>query len=180
MAAPSSERAGERLAAFVTVGNATQGFPRLLHAVETWLAAEAPEGRVVAQIGNNPGFSSDRMECVAFLPVAVFLDHLERAEVVVAHAGAGTLIHAIGLGKTPVVMARRAERGEIIDDHQLELVAALAREGRVLAAPEAEDLPRAIAEARLRQASAVPRREPPLLALVGQALEQLGRRGAGR
>jgi UDP-N-acetylglucosamine transferase subunit ALG13 len=39
--------------------------------------------------------------------------------VVVIHAGAGSIITTLALGKHPVVVPRRALYGEAVDDHQL-------------------------------------------------------------
>jgi UDP-N-acetylglucosamine transferase subunit ALG13 len=67
------------------------------------------------------------------------------------HAGAGSLIHAIQAGKVPVVMPRRAEEGEHIDDHQMELAHVLEREGRIVVARTPAELRDAVQCARERQ-----------------------------
>jgi len=40
---------------------------------------------------------------------------------VVTHAGVGSVMVALGNGKRPVVVPRRKEFGEAVDDHQLQL-----------------------------------------------------------
>ena len=49
------------------------------------------------------------------------------------------------------MIPRRKKSAEIVNDHQVELVMALAEEGRIVPACETEDLPSAIAEAMKRQ-----------------------------
>jgi UDP-N-acetylglucosamine--N-acetylmuramyl-(pentapeptide) pyrophosphoryl-undecaprenol N-acetylglucosamine transferase len=50
----------------------------------------------------------------------------------VTHAGVGTLLRALELGVRPVVVPRRAERKEHVDDHQLQVAHELAARGLVL------------------------------------------------
>jgi UDP-N-acetylglucosamine--N-acetylmuramyl-(pentapeptide) pyrophosphoryl-undecaprenol N-acetylglucosamine transferase len=64
-------------------------------------------------------------------------DELEKrlawADVVVCHAGVGLLLSSFTQGRAPLVVARRKELGEAVDDHQLQLVGALGRRGLVTA-----------------------------------------------
>ncbi|MGH6838766.1 MAG: glycosyltransferase, partial [Methylocella sp.] len=117
------------LSTFVSVGNAYQPFTRLIHAV-TSIARKLPQP-VVVQHGHTP-FDSVDCRGVAFLDMRAFESAVSEAEVVVLHAGAGSVIHALSAGKAPVVMARRAEFGEHVDDHQVEFARELARIGRVV------------------------------------------------
>ncbi len=167
---------GERIAVFVTVGNATQGFNRLLEAVDR-LAGEGFFGgeTVLVQAGNNPNFQPIHCKCEAFLPMEEFVARVHDADLIITHAGAGTLFHVLQAGKVAVVMPRREKYREHVDDHQVELVEALAAEGRVIPAYEPSDLPVAIAEARKRGAHAVPPGPSRMLNLVGRAIEELMR-----
>ena len=96
------------------------------------------------------------------------------AELVIIHAGAGSVIEALHVGKIPVVMPRRAGYGELVDEHQLELAEALARQRRVVLAMEPENLAEAAREALTRQRVHEERHgaEPRLVALVREALER--------
>ena len=42
-------------------------------------------------------------------------------DVVVSHAGVGTFVRCLEAGKAPVLVPRRASRGEHVDDHQLQI-----------------------------------------------------------
>ena len=157
---------------FVTVGNATQGFRRLLDAVDRLAGAGAFDGEeVFIQSGNNQDFRPLNCKTEPFLAMRDFVLKIEQADVVVCHAGAGTLLQVFQAGKIPVVVPRKAYR-EHVDDHQLELTEALAAEGRVIPAYESEYLPAAIAEARQRRA--LPLRAPSMmLNLVAAAIAEL-------
>ncbi len=72
------------------------------------------------------------------------------ADVVVAHAGTGTALTCLRLGVAPVLVPRRAARGEHVDDHQVQTATELARRGLVVAA-EVDEL----TEDHLRRAAAL-------------------------
>jgi UDP-N-acetylglucosamine transferase subunit ALG13 len=60
------------------------------------------------------------------------------ASVVVVHGGSGSIYEALNLGLRPVVIPRLARYREHVDDHQLQLPARLAAEGRVVLWPPGE------------------------------------------
>ncbi|MGH6846047.1 MAG: glycosyltransferase [Methylocella sp.] len=160
------------LSTFVSVGNAHQPFTRLIHAV-TSIARALPQP-VVVQHGHTP-FDSFECRGVAFLDMRAFESAVGEAEVLILHAGAGSVIHALGAGKAPVVMARRAEFGEIVDDHQVEFARELARTGRVVVIEHIAELFAAIERARTLPA-AVARSEPPVVEMVAAILTDVARK----
>jgi len=129
---------------FVSLGNATQPFNRLIEAVMK-IVAQLPKP-VIVQHGSTR-FAA--VGCIArpFLGMEEYRCLMTESELVILHAGAGSLIHAIQAGKMPVVMPRRVKYGEVIDDHQVELAKALAEAGKVIVAEEPHELLDAIAEA---------------------------------
>mgnify|MGYP001575669683 CR=1 FL=1 len=159
---------------FVTVGNATQGFSRWLEAIDQ-MAGQGffGEEMVFIQSGSNHDFRSLHCKQEPFLSMGKFAEMISIADLVISHAGAGTLIHVLQAGKVPVVMPRRRKYGELVDDHQIELVQALAAEGRVIPAYEPEDLPAAIFEARRCKAQPMPSPPTRMLTLVSEAIEEL-------
>lgn len=164
---------GEAGMVFVSVGNATQPFLRLLEAVDA-LAGQGVFGAdpVVMQIGHANGFTPYFGRSVAFLSMDEFIVHVRQACLVICHGGAGTLYHTFQAGKVPVVMPRRRTYAEHVDD-QYELVKTLAAEGRVIPAYEPDELPQAIAEARRRSAQHVAPPPSRMLTLVEDAIRQL-------
>jgi UDP-N-acetylglucosamine transferase subunit ALG13 len=83
-----------------------------------------------------------------------FLDHdvlgglMADADLVICHAGVGTVMSALRLGRTPVVMPRLVEHGEHVDNHQLQITRALASRNYVIPCTEREELEAAMAIAR--------------------------------
>lgn len=160
------------MSTFVSVGNAHQPFTRLIDAV-TSIAHALPQP-VVVQHGHTP-FASFACRGVPFLDMLAFESAVSVADVLILHAGAGSVIHALGAGKAPVVMARRAEFGEHVDDHQVEFARELALIGRVVVAGHSVELMAAIARARTLPAT-VARSKPPVVEMVAAILSDAARK----
>jgi len=159
---------------FVTVGNATQPFTRLLEAVDELAGKELfGSERVLIQSGNNADFHSSRCEVKPFVSIDEFNRLMKDSELIICHGGCGTQLHAIRVGKVPVVMPRREKYREHVNDHQLQLVEALAAEKKVIPVYEPDDLPAAIAEARKLNERGFTLTPTPMLSLVAQAIEEL-------
>jgi len=132
------------MSTFVTVGNATQPFERLLRAVEA-VTPHLPRP-IVVQGGVGSAFHP-AWEMHEFLPMEIFERLVAASSVLITHAGAGSVIHAIRAGKRPIVMPRRALLGEHVDGHQLEFAEALGAAGKVVVVEDAESLRKAVTEA---------------------------------
>lgn len=157
---------------FVTVGNATQPFARLLEAVDRLALAGALPEPVVVQSGHNPGFVSRVCVVRPFLKMEDFEARVASATLVIGHAGAGTIVHALAARRMPVVMPRRAMYGELIDDHQADFVRWLASEGRVIPAWEPADLGAAATLARAVRAGST-LGAAPLVSAVAREIDEL-------
>lgn len=56
-----------------------------------------------------------------YMNAATFREEALSADLVVTHAGVGTILQLLDWGISPVVVARRSERNEHVDDHQLQI-----------------------------------------------------------
>lgn len=101
---------------FLTVG-AQMPFDRLVRAVDAW-AARGGNGGVFAQIGRG-GYRPAHLRYVEFLDPRAFRTAFAGATAIIAHAGMGTIINALELGKPILVMPRRGDLAETRNDHQL-------------------------------------------------------------
>jgi UDP-N-acetylglucosamine transferase subunit ALG13 len=122
---------------FVTVGTQLP-FDRLIQAVDGWAAAGAGH-KVFAQIGPTelrPG----NIEARPFISPSECRELIRDADVVVSHAGMGTILSALELGTPVLVMPRLAALGEHRNDHQLATARWFAQERNVSVAFDAEEL----------------------------------------
>ena len=100
---------------FVTVG-AQMPFDRLVRTVDQW-AGENGRDDVFAQIGQSE-YHPSNIQWTNFLEPEEFKRKYEAAKVIVSHAGTGSIITALQLGKPILVMPRRANLRETRNDHQ--------------------------------------------------------------
>ena len=122
---------------FATVGTQLP-FDRLLNGLDRW-AASRPERAVQAQTGNS-GARFRHLICTPFMAQACFREAIETAEIIVGHAGRGTILTAAELGKPCIIMPRLAAHGEHRNDHQLATAAEMCRLPNVSVVDDAEEL----------------------------------------
>ncbi len=162
---------------FVSVGNANQPFSRLIEAVAA-IAPKLPQN-VVVQHGHTPLPAVAGCIAMPFVEMEEFSRYVAEADLLILHAGAGSVIHAVQAGKVPVVMPRRAQYGEHVDDHQLEFARALAGAGKVVIVEEEVCLLDAATEAMKRQDVARPAAaNTRMVSLIGEALREHAQRAA--
>lgn len=115
---------------FATVGG-QMPFERLIRLVDEWAGREGRDD-VVAQVGL--GETPRNLDCVRMFAPAEYRTTVREASVVVAHAGMGTILTALELGKPLLVLPRLAGLGETRNDHQVATARRLAEAGLVSAA----------------------------------------------
>jgi UDP-N-acetylglucosamine transferase subunit ALG13 len=111
----------------------------LVRAVDNWFATEGHErARCFIQYGTSgsPTFADAR----AYLPFDILQDLMDQAAVVVSHGGPATIMECRRRGRIPIVMPRRADLGEHVDDHQLDFCRRLATTDDVIICESAFEL----------------------------------------
>jgi len=124
---------------FVTVGNADP-FDRLLRAMDRWIDDYAITEPVLAQIGNGH-YQPKNIEYVRFQTPSEYRASFEKSRFVVAHAGMGSIITAIELQKSIVVMPKRASLGEQRNEHQLATIQYFKKYPKIRVAESELELP---------------------------------------
>ncbi len=164
----------------VTVGTDHHPFERLLDWVEAW-AAERPDVELIVQHGASrpvPGARNHRL-----LPRDALLAVFRESDVVVAQGGPGSIIDARRCGRVPIVVARLARHGEVVDDHQVPFCDEMARLGMVRAAGSAAELAELLDLMRERPEDArCPEMTSPIEATAAEvraALQDVAARGPG-
>jgi UDP-N-acetylglucosamine transferase subunit ALG13 len=122
---------------FVTVG-AQMPFDRLIRAVDDWATSRARED-VFAQIGPSD-FCPKSIRTTRFLDPREFRNRVQEADVIVAHAGMGSLITALEYGKPIIAMPRRGDLRETRNDHQIATASRLSEQGRIVVALDERQL----------------------------------------
>ena len=123
---------------FVTVGSSLP-FDRLIRTVDEVAGEGALEGRIFGQIADGryepKHFPSER-----YVDRARYAGLVEAADVIISHAGIGTISMALQMGKPVAVMPRLKSLGELVDDHQRATAAKFKQMGHVMSFADAAEL----------------------------------------
>lgn len=101
---------------FITVGT-DHSFDRLVKAVDQW-AATHERHDFYAQVGRH-AWKPNFIPFVEMMPHAELLDCIQSAELIISHAGMGTILSAIKFRKKIIVLPKQAKLGEHRNDHQM-------------------------------------------------------------
>jgi len=103
---------------FLTVGH-EMPFDRLVRGVDEWCRLSGCSD-VFGQIGDpGPGgYLPQHFEWEYFIEPEEFQQRFETADFIVAHAGMGSIITALTVGKPMVIMPRRGDLMETRNEHQ--------------------------------------------------------------
>jgi UDP-N-acetylglucosamine transferase subunit ALG13 len=123
---------------FVTVGS-QEPFDRLIRAVDEWARARM-RSDVFAQVANST-IHPRHIKFTQFIEPSEFKRVMQETRLIVAHAGMGSIISALELGKPIVVMPRRADFRETRNDHQVATAERFGAQGRIIVANDEHDLP---------------------------------------
>ena len=126
---------------FVSVGTQFP-FDRLVRVVDDW-AVDADRDDVLAQVGDTR-LVPRKLRAAPFLTADVCNARLREAELVVCHAGMGTVLTCLKFGTPVIVMPRRMSENEHRNDHQLDTVSWMRHVPGVQVVEDAEALRRAL------------------------------------
>jgi len=127
---------------FVTVGTHYQGFERLIKKMDE--IAQKIDEEVVMQIGSTKYKPKNAKYFTFVNNDEKIMKYFNQARVIICHAGAGTLLNVLTLGKPTIVVPRLKRFGEHIDNQQLELAEILSKQGKVIAVYNVEKLNEAL------------------------------------
>jgi UDP-N-acetylglucosamine transferase subunit ALG13 len=121
----------------VTLGSMHHPMTRLVRRLTDVLPADA---EVVWQLGHTPaidGMPAARIE--EFVTHDELTELMASSDVVIAHAGVGSALQAMSVGKAPILVPRRIEYGEHVDEHQEQIAKRLSGLGLATSA-DVDDL----------------------------------------
>jgi UDP-N-acetylglucosamine transferase subunit ALG13 len=129
---------------FLTVGS-RYGFDRLVRAVDDMVDRGDIHEEITAQIGLG-AYEPQHMQFERFIEGNTYDARIRDADMLIGHAGSGTISLAVTNCKPLLVLPRRKRYHEHVNDHQVATARKFEELHHVLAAGEAEDLPRRFAE----------------------------------
>ena len=135
---------------FVTLGTQKFQMNRLVKAVDEL----AGNGRVDESILIQSGVSSYKprhCEFKDFMDSSKYVENISNCSVLITHAGVGTIVTALKLGKPVIVVPRLAKFNEHVDDHQMQIAKAFSDKGCVLSCENVDELAEYIEKAKTYQ-----------------------------
>lgn len=130
---------------FICVGASEYQFDRLFKIVDELCSERVLDSnKIIAQIGN----SNYKPHYRYFNSVSrdEFEKHIEDADYIISHAGAGCVIPSLKLNKKVILFPRLEKYREHLDNHQLELCNAFTKAKYALCAKNKKELIQAIKE----------------------------------
>ena len=131
---------------FLTVGS-RYGFDRLVRAVDDMVYRGEIDDDITAQIGVG-AYEPRHMHFDRFIDAHRYDARIRDSRMLIGHAGSGTISLAVTNCKPLLVLPRRKRYHEHVNDHQVATARKFDELRHVLAADEAEDLPRRFTELR--------------------------------
>jgi len=126
------------------LGTDEHPFERALDAIDPL----RPAHELVVQHGHTPARDWAEVRWLDFVEFDTLLSFMREADAIVCHAGVGTIMTVLSLGRRPVVIPRLAAYGEHVDDHQLQIFDKLTQRGFLVPFLDGTDIEAAIEESR--------------------------------
>jgi len=132
---------------FVTVGTQDKPFTRLLEAIDKAIERKEIVDEVVVQAGYTK-YNSKNMKVLEYVPFDEFGKYIDSADVIITHGGVGSILSSVKKGKKVVAVARLAEFGEHTNDHQLQVIEKMSKDGYIINGNDLDNIAQAVKEAK--------------------------------
>lgn len=124
---------------FVTVGTEKFPFDRLLKTIDEALQNKEIEQEIFVQIGSSD-YKPKSFTYKDYIDFDEMVKFIQKSEVVVSHAGIGSTLLCLSLGKIPILFARNVDFGEHLDNHQIDFTRKMDTLGKVIVAYNEKEL----------------------------------------
>lgn len=131
----------------VLLGTQNNSFHRLLEQIENLIENETIKEEVIVQSGYTK-YESDKMKIFDFVSQEELENLQEKANLIITHGGAGSIIQSITKNKKVIAIARNHEYGEHVNNHQREIVEIFDQKGYIIGIQEVGDLKQAIEKSK--------------------------------
>lgn len=129
---------------FVTVGTHEQPFNRLVQCIDELKGAGVIEEEVILQTGFST-YEPKYCTWSKLFPYQEMVRNVAEARIVVTHGGPSSFIMPLQVGKVPIVVPRKKQFDEHVNDHQVDFAKQVAeRQGNIIVVEDISDLKRVI------------------------------------
>lgn len=104
---------------FITVGTHEQPFDRLLKCIDKMVENGDIKEKIICQKGYTD-YEPKNYKAEKLIPYEQMQENIEKARIVITHGGPASFIAPLSIGKIPVVVPRKKDFNEHVNNHQLE------------------------------------------------------------
>ena len=131
----------------VTLGTQDKEFRRLLDIVEDAIDRKVIKDEVIVQAGHTK-YESKNMKIFDFLDREEFGKLINECDLLITHAGVGSIITGLNNNKKVIVVPRLAKYNEHLNDHQLQITNNFVKKGYILALQEEDKIDNVLKKAK--------------------------------
>lgn len=131
----------------ILLGTQDKQFTRLLKAVDDAINNGYIKEEVVAQAGFTK-YNSDNIKIFDLIPKEEYENIIKMADLIITHAGVGSILTGLKHGKKVIAAARLKEYKEHTNNHQVEILNEFYNAGYILKIDNFADLPKVINDAK--------------------------------
>lgn len=125
---------------FVTVGTHEQQFNRLIEYVDKLKEKDIIKEEIIIQTGFST-YEPKHCKWKELFPYQEMIKLVDKARIVITHGGPSSFIMPLQIGKTPIVVPRKYEFDEHVNNHQVAFSKAVEeRMGTIIVVEEIEKL----------------------------------------
>jgi len=115
----------------VTLGTQDKSFKRLLDAIEREILNGNIKDKVIVQAGYTK-YESNNMEIFDLIPREELNKLIKECDLLITHGGVGSILNGLKNNKKVIAAARLKEYKEHTNNHQLQILENLKKEGYIL------------------------------------------------
>ena len=123
---------------FITVGTHEQPFDRLLKCIDKLIEEGTIKEEIVCQKGYTD-YEPKNYKAEKLIPYEKMQENIEKARIVITHGGPASFIAPLSIGKIPIVVPRKKEFNEHVNNHQLEFSKEVAKRMKNIIVVETEE-----------------------------------------
>lgn len=114
---------------FITVGTHEQQFNRLIKYIDDFALENNIEEEIIIQSGYSD-YKTKICKTKKLLTYKEMIANVEEARIIITHGGPSSMMMPLQIGKIPIIVPRKFEYNEHINNHQVDFVKVLEKRQR--------------------------------------------------
>ena len=123
---------------FVTVGTHEQPFDRLLKCIDKMVEDGKIKEEVICQKGYTD-YEPENYKAEKLIPYEQMQENIEKARIIITHGGPSSFVAPLAIGKIPIVVPRKKEFGEHVNNHQVDFSKEVAKRMKNIIVAETDE-----------------------------------------